>query len=288
MKSTVSGICVGEPGVGRSRHDLAEDRRDGELDAGRPRELGRPDTRRTDDGARLDRSPVRHDADDAFAVRLDARRGAAGDDRCAVSASARRVSLRDRLGAGVAVESAEGRREHAVETCERGEPARLLGIDHATGDAELVLERDALLEDRHVLGSVEEEQVADLPEVDLAARTSCELCERLDSTQPDGDVQRVGELRSDPARRTTGRPGRQRVAFEQGDVDARFREVEGDARPDGAASDDDDVRLAREVGHPRTRFLRKKRRFAGRSARRRIRYGYQSGPNGVATSTLWL
>ena len=72
------------------------------------------------------------------------------------------------------------------------------------------------------------------------------------------------------------------------DVDARFREVEGDARPDGAASDDDDVRLAREVGHPRTRFRRKKRRFAGRSARRRIRYGYQSGPNGVATSTLWL
>ena len=82
---------------------------------------------------------------------------AAGDDCRAVSASARCVSLGDRLGAGVTVESTEGRREHAVETRERGEPARLLGIHNTTGDTELVLERDALLEDRDVLGSVEEE-----------------------------------------------------------------------------------------------------------------------------------
>ena len=36
---------------------------------------------------------------------------------------------------------------------------------------------------------------------------------------------------------------------------------------------------------PRTRFRSRKPMFAGRSARRRMRYRYQSGPYGVATST---
>ncbi len=36
----------------------------------------------------------------------------------------------------------------------------------------------------------------------------------------------------------------------------------------------------------RTRLRAKNARFAGRSARRRIRYGYHSGPYGVATRTL--
>src|SRR5947207_14651984 len=37
--------------------------------------------------------------------------------------------------------------------------------------------------------------------------------------------------------------------------------------------------------HLRIALLTKKSRLAGRSARRRIRYGYQSGPKGVATRT---
>ena len=50
-------------------------------------------------------------------------------------------------------------------------------------------------------------------------------------------------------------------------------EMEGDARPDGAAADDDDVGLTREttVGHRRTRLRARKRTLAGRSARRRMR-----------------
>ena len=39
-------------------------------------------------------------------------------------------------------------------------------------------------------------------------------------------------------------------------------------------------------GQRRTRLRATKRTFAGRSARRRMRYGYHCGPNGVATSTL--
>ena len=38
--------------------------------------------------------------------------------------------------------------------------------------------------------------------------------------------------------------------------------------------------------YPRNVFFTKNRRFAGRSPSRRIRYGYHSGPYGVATSTL--
>ena len=77
------------------------------------------------------------------------------------------------------------------------------------------------------------------------------------------------------------------VALEQADVDAGLGEMERDARADRAAPDDDDLRPSRERGHRRTRFCRKNPRFAGRSASRRMRYGYQSGPNGVATSTLY-
>ena len=69
-------------------------------------------------------------------------------------------------------------------------------------------------------------------------------------------------------------------------LDARLGEVECDARPDHAASDDDDFSGSGEIAHRRTRFFRKKPTFAGRSASRRMKYGYQSGPNGVATSTL--
>src|SRR5918994_2832830 len=41
----------------------------------------------------------------------------------------------------------------------------------------------------------------------------------------------------------------------------------------------------RLVRHRRRRFLAKNSTFAGRSAMRRIRYGYQSRPKGVETST---
>ena len=46
-----------------------------------------------------------------------------------------------------------------------------------------------------------------------------------------------------------------------------------------------DVELLRQVLHFR-RLRTTNSRFAGRSASRRIRYGYHSGPYGVATSTL--
>ena len=205
-----------------------------------------------------------------------------------MGACSRRVALCDGLRARVTVEWAEGCGEDAVEAGERRQVARLGRIDEAARDPELVLDGDALLERRDVFLAVEEEEVSDLAEVDVAARSLPEVRERLDRTFPDRDVERIGELRADASGGPTRGAGRERVALEQADLDARLGEVERDARPDRATADDDDVRVfGHRHRHLLTRLRAKKRRFAGRSARRRIRYGYQSGPNGVATSTLY-
>ena len=117
----------------------------------------------------------------------------------------------------------------------------LVEIDEPARHAELVLQRDARLEARDVLLAVEQEQVADLVEVDLRARALAEARERLDAAQADRDVERVGELRAEAARGAARRSARELVALEEADVDARLGEMERDARADHAASDDDDV-----------------------------------------------
>src|SRR4029453_3259945 len=150
----------------------------------------------------------------------------------------------------------------------------------------LGLQGQARLEGRDVLGPVEEEEVADLVEVDLGSRPLAEAGESLDAAQPDGDVERVRELGPEPPCRAAGRAACELPALEEADVDSPLREVERDACPDDAASDDHDVGCGRERAHLRTRFLRKNARFAGRSGTRRMRKGYQSGPTGVATRTL--
>ena len=147
---------------------------------------------------------------------------------------------------------------------------------------------DARLERGDVLGSVEQEQVADLVEIDLGAGPLGEALEGLDAAQADRDVERVGELRAHASCRAARRAARELVALDEADVDSGLGQVERDARPDDPAADDHDVGGDRPASgaHRRTRFFRKNPRFAGRSASRRMRYGYQSGPNGDATSTL--
>ena len=122
--------------------------------------------------------------------------------------------------------------------------------------------------------------------VDLGARALAEASERVDAAQSDRDVERVGELGSDATGGAARRPGGELVALDEARVDAGLGEVERAAGPDDASADDDDVGCRGERRHRRTRFFRKNPRLAGRSASRRMRYGYQSGPNGAATSTL--
>src|SRR5262249_32129423 len=150
----------------------------------------------------------------------------------------------------------------------------------------LVLQRDARLERCDVLFPVEEEEVAHLPEVDLGAGALAEPRERLDAPQSDRDVERIRELRANAPRGAARRACGELIALGEAHVAAGLGEMERDARPDDAASDDHDAGYGRQRAHLRTRFLRKNPRFAGRSASRRMRYGYQSGPNGAATRTL--
>ena len=136
----------------------------------------------------------------------------------AVATRAGRVPLRDGLGARVAVERAVGRRQHAVEAGDRAQLADLAWLDEAARDAELVLERDALFERRDVVGSVEEEEVPDLVEVDLAARPLGEPRERLDAPQPDRDVERIRELGAKAPGGAARGSARELIALEQADI----------------------------------------------------------------------
>ena len=152
-----------------------------------------------------------------------------------------RVALSHGLGARVAVEWAVGRREHAIEAGDRAQLADLAWLDEAAREAELVLERDALLERRDVVGAIEEKEVPDLVEVDLGARPLGEPRERLDAPQPDRDVERIRELGANAPGGAARRSARELIALEQADIRACLREVERDARPDDASTDDDDV-----------------------------------------------
>ena len=89
-------------------------------------------------------------------------------------------------------------------------------------------------------------------------------------------------LEEGPDRREHGRLARRRLADERTEGTRLEEHVAGAPEAlDGHAFD-------WHAGGP-TRaavFRKKKRRLAGRSPSRRIRYGYHSGPYGVATSTL--
>jgi hypothetical protein len=186
----------------------------------------------------------------------------------------------------MSVERAVRGGEHAVEPGDRAQLGDLGQLDEPAGHAELVLQRNALPERGHVFFPVEQKEVPDLVEVDLRARTHAEASEGFDAAQADGDVERIRELRTEAACGAARRAAGELVSLHEADVHARLGEMEGGARADHAAPDDDDLGGGWENAHRRTRFFRKNPRFAGRSARRRMRYGYQSGPNGVATSTL--
>ncbi len=262
---------IGERFDGARRHDLPEDGLHRKLHAGGARERRRPDARRTDDGVRFDRSLVGDDTSYLPTLQCDCGGAAAGHDLRAVRARAPAAyPCATASGLGVPVQRAERRPEHALQSGKGREPPGLGDVDQPTRDTELVLQHDAPLESRDVLGAVEEEEVPDLAEVDLPAGALGEAREGLDSAEPDRDVQGIRELRSHSARRSARRSGGERIAFEQANACSRLREVEGDARPDGAAADDDDLRVAGNR-HRRTRFRRKNRTFAGRSASRRMR-----------------
>ena len=80
------------------------------------------------------------------------------------------------------------------------------------------------------------------------------------------------------AYRATRPDGRRRAAYRR----------DADDQGQRGRADDESELQARGVyrrDQPRKKLLRKKSRFAGRSASRRMRYGYHSGPKGTEMST---
>jgi hypothetical protein len=136
----------------------------------------------------------------------------------------------------------------------------------------------ASLEGLDVLPTVEQEEVADPFQVDLRPRPCREAGEGIQAPQPERDVQRIRELRPDAAGGSARGARRELGLLEQNDADARLGEMERGTRADHASPDDDGVGPPGQAAHLRTAFRRKNTRFAGRSARRRMKYGYQSGP----------
>jgi len=99
--------------------------------------------------------------------------------------------LRDGFGARVPVQRTEGAGQDAVEARQGGKPPGLVRLDETARNSQLVLQRDALLEPPDVLGTVEQEQISDLAEVDLPARALGKAQECLDAAEPYCDVQGI-------------------------------------------------------------------------------------------------
>ena len=114
------------------------------------------------------------------------------------------------------------------------------GVSDPGIQAVLVLQRDAPLERLDVRLAGEHEQVSDLFEVDLPARTAGEVAKCRQAALGDLDVQHIGELRADAAGRAAGRPAAELSTFDQHDLHAGLGEMKRGARADHPAADDDD------------------------------------------------
>ena len=166
------------------------------------------------------------------------------------------VAEHDRLRGAVPVLGRPGGGQQPLGVDQRREPLGLGDVDHPAGHAQLVLDRHVPLERLDLVGLVEQEQVADLAQVDVLAELTLEGLERPQAPQPELDVDRVGELRAHSPGRPAGGAGPELVPLEQQHVrNPGPGQVVGRAQTDHAATHDDDGRARRELsnchGHPR-------------------------------------
>jgi hypothetical protein len=213
--------------------------------AGHRAEAGRPGPGRADHGTR-DHDARRRPHQGRVAGRLQPEDVDAGQHRRCVPPGAARVAEHDGLRRAVPVPGMEGRREHVVRAQPGNQGRCLAGVEKPGGDAELVLQVDGGRERLDVPGAGEEEEVAVAVQVDLLPGA---LAERGEGRQPAGaqlDVERVGELRPDAARRPGRRAAAELAALEEQDVDSCLGEVERRAGTHDATTDDDDVGAGRQ------------------------------------------
>ena len=138
----------------------------------------------------------------------------------------------------------------------RHELPRLGGRQFLRGHAERVLQRERRAEGCDVCFAIQQKEVAVLAERDLVGHC-LELGQRAER---DPDVELVGELRADTARRFARGTRSECVPLEQHDVfDAEPAQVEGGGGAEGAATDYYDVGRAsgRRSGACRTAASRR-------------------------------
>ena len=151
------------------------------------------------------------------------------------------VAVDDALGGAVPVRRRVRGREESLGADQGRERLGLRDVDEPAGDAQLVLQGDVLLERLDVLGLLQEEQVADLVQVDLLAERGLERLERAQAARPELDVDRVGELGAHPAGGLAGGTGAELALLDQDDVgDPGAGQVVGGAESHDTAADDHD------------------------------------------------
>ena len=157
-------------------------------------------------------------------VSTPATRPASTDDRrcrapCTMLAATRgrraRVALHGRLRRGVAVDGAERGGKETVRPNPGDDLRRLVRRQQRGRNAEPLLELDRMLERRQVPGVAEQEQVPPLLEVDLSPGRIGEALVPADALEPDPDVQLIGELGPNSARRLARRAGTQGLPLDQ-------------------------------------------------------------------------
>ena len=149
--------------------------------------------------------------------------GAVADDACARTSRGCGVPADDALGGAVPVRRRVRRGEESVGADQRRERLGLRDVDEPAGDPQLVLQGDVLLERLDVLRLFQQEQVADLVQVDLLAERLLERLERAQAASPELDVDPVGELGANATGGLAGGAGPELALLDQDDV--------GDAGP---------------------------------------------------------
>ena len=170
------------------------------------------------------------------------------------------VPTDDALGGAMAVGRRVRSREQTLGADQRRKCLGLGDLDHAAGNADLVLQGDVLLERLDMLGLLQEEQVAHLVQVDLLVERVLERLERPQAAQPELDVHRIGELRANATSSLAGGAGSELALLQQDDVgDSGASEVIGGAEAHDAAADDHDGGAGRKLcrWHLRPHFARR-------------------------------
>jgi hypothetical protein len=152
-----------------------------------------------------------------------------------VCARTERVALNHTLGRRVTVARRERRREHVVSLEQWAELPSLVRGQHPRVQAGLVLQRHAGLERGDVVGTVEDEQIPDLLEVDLPTGTAGEVAKGGHAALRDLDVEHIRELGAHATRGPERRSAPELPTLDQDDLDAGLGEVKGRARADDPA-----------------------------------------------------